>query len=176
MPDGAVVFSTDDDGFTGILSAAEGGELHTHPGVETWDEIREILNQYPAGSVTAIVFVGHGSSDGGIQAGDQYDTTDDIAASTIPSDVATQIDDVLIDDGKIYVMSCCQFISYTAQHLQLLANLTGHPVVANEGSVWYTWDWAFWMGIFFWDANVTGDGNWVEIAPLDIELTSPYQD
>ena len=67
-------------------------------------------------------------------------------------------------------------MSYTAQHLQLLANLTGHPVVANEGSVWYTWDLAHWMWIFFWDANVTGDGNWVEIAPLDIELTSPYQD
>ena len=123
MPDGAVVFSTDDDGFTGILSAAEGGELHTHPGVETWDEIREILNQYPAGSVTAIVFVGHGSSDGGIQAGDQYDTTDDIAASTIPSDVATQIDDVLIDEKdichellSIHILYCSAFAASCKSH------------------------------------------------------------
>ena len=170
FPEGTVVIGTNesvpDD--IAIIDSVEGSEIHTHDDISSLDELSEILDSYEDGSIPAIVFVGHGA-DGGVQlSGNGDDLDGDTLTDGDHQDLIDLINDKLEDDATIYIIGCTQFDQDDAEHLQDLADATGHPVVANEGDITIDMDEGWW----WWEDDeylFYGHENWVEVTPEDAE-------
>ncbi|MGB7344411.1 MAG: DUF4347 domain-containing protein [Pirellulaceae bacterium] len=110
-----------------------------------WQELANILLNVPNGSLESIVLSGHGAA-GGVQTADGMH----MGPQNLPPDIAQLIEDKLTNEGTVIVLGCNQADSDRAEHMQALADVLGHSVVGNTGTV---------------SSGTHGDGTWIEIAP-----------
>ncbi len=156
IPSGTIIFKPAIEDSAGIGSDDFGNEIHVRPDLSSWEDVGNVLNQYDDKSISSIAINGHGAGEGGVLVGGDEEK---LTGYNIPPWVSQVIDDKLVDDGKIFVLSCCQFELYSSLGLEQLAIKTGHPVVSNEENVYFKDRRKYQWGYFY------GSGNWIELPP-----------
>ena len=136
--EGSIVFVSDEtvNGDADDLKEDAPKGTPIHEGMTSWQDIIDKIKDLPDGSVKGdLVISGHGA-DGGVGASDS-----DIDGENLTAEQAAILKKKLGPDARIIVLGCCQADKEDNDNMQRLADMTGVPVVGNQGGVngWSEW-------------------------------------